>query len=90
MIGSCLLGGRLDGARVLEAGCGRGIGARILLAGSPFRDFREAQKFAGPLPFTLDYEINPHERVVPIPQIGAPNNTGPAKGERSALYGKLL
>ena len=25
------LGGRLDGARVLDAGCGRGIGARILL-----------------------------------------------------------
>ena len=25
------LGGRLDGARVLEAGCGRGVGARILL-----------------------------------------------------------
>jgi len=34
--------------------------------------------------------INPHERVVPIPRIGALNNTGPAKGERSALYGKLL
>ena len=25
-------------------------------AGSPFRDFREARKFAGPLPFTFDYE----------------------------------
>lgn len=27
-----------------------------LPAGSPFRDFREARKFAGPLPFTFDYE----------------------------------
>ena len=25
------LGGRLDGARVLEIGCGRGVGSRILL-----------------------------------------------------------
>jgi hypothetical protein len=24
--------------------------------GSPFRDFREARRFAGPLPFTFDYE----------------------------------
>ena len=27
-----------------------------LPAGSPFSDFREARKFAGPLPFTFDYE----------------------------------
>ena len=28
----------------------------VLPAGSPFEDFREARRFAGPLPFTFDYE----------------------------------
>jgi len=32
--------------------------------GSPFRDSREARKFAGPLPFTFDYEKETHSIVV--------------------------
>jgi hypothetical protein len=31
--------------------------------GSPFRDFREARKFAGPLPFTFDYESQTHSII---------------------------
>jgi len=33
-------------------------------AGSPFRDLREARMFAGPLPFTFDYEAETHSIVV--------------------------
>ena len=33
-------------------------------AGSPFRDLREARMFAGPLPFTFDYEPETHSIVV--------------------------
>jgi hypothetical protein len=32
--------------------------------GSPFRDLREARMFAGPLPFTFDYERETHSIVV--------------------------
>ena len=32
--------------------------------GSPFRDFREARLFAGPLPFTFDYEARTHSIVM--------------------------
>jgi hypothetical protein len=32
--------------------------------GSPFRDLSEARKFAGPLPFTFDYEAETHSIVV--------------------------
>ncbi len=32
--------------------------------GSPFRDARDARKFAGPLPFTFDYEKETHSIVV--------------------------
>ncbi len=31
--------------------------------GSPFADFREARKFAGPLPFTFDYESQTHSMI---------------------------
>lgn len=31
--------------------------------GSPFVDFREARKFAGPLPFTFDYERQTHSII---------------------------
>jgi hypothetical protein len=31
--------------------------------GSPFRDLREARRFAGPLPFTFDYEPQTHSIV---------------------------
>jgi hypothetical protein len=31
-----------------------------LPSGSPFSDFKEARKFAGPLPFTFDYERQTH------------------------------
>ena len=34
-----------------------------LPAGSPFPDFREARKFAGPLPFTFDYERETHSII---------------------------
>jgi hypothetical protein len=34
-----------------------------LPAGSPFGDFREARKFAGPLPFTFDYERQTHSII---------------------------
>jgi hypothetical protein len=34
-----------------------------LPAGSPFRDFREARRFAGPLPFTFDYEPGTHSML---------------------------
>lgn len=33
-------------------------------AGSPFRDLRQARMFAGPLPFTFDYEKETHSIVV--------------------------
>lgn len=33
-------------------------------AGSPFADLREARKYAGPLPFTFDYERETHSIVV--------------------------
>jgi hypothetical protein len=32
-------------------------------AGSPFPDLREARKFAGPLPFTFDYEPQTHSMI---------------------------
>jgi hypothetical protein len=32
-------------------------------AGSPFADLREARKFAGPLPFTFDYERQTHSMI---------------------------
>jgi len=35
-----------------------------LPAGSPFPDLREARKFAGPLPFTFDYEKETHSLVL--------------------------
>jgi uncharacterized protein YqjF (DUF2071 family) len=37
--------------------------AASLPAGSPFPDFREARKFAGPLPFTFDYERETHSII---------------------------
>lgn len=35
-----------------------------LPAGSPFRDFAAARKYAGPLPFTFDYERETHSLVL--------------------------
>jgi hypothetical protein len=37
--------------------------ATALPVGSPFADFREARKFAGPLPFTFDYEPETHSMI---------------------------
>jgi len=34
-----------------------------LPAGSPFADLKEARKFAGPLPFTFDYERQTHSMI---------------------------
>lgn len=36
---------------------------KSLPSGSPFPDFREARKFAGPLPFTFDYEEQTHSII---------------------------
>jgi len=35
-----------------------------LPVGSPFTDLREARRFAGPLPFTFDYETETHSIVI--------------------------
>lgn len=35
-----------------------------LPSGSPFQDWREARKYAGPLPFTFDYEAQTHSIVI--------------------------
>ena len=35
-----------------------------LPVGSPFSDWRQARKFAGPLPFTFDYESQTHSMVI--------------------------
>src|SRR5262249_22144300 len=32
--------------------------------GSPFADLREARKYAGPLPFTFDYEPETHSMII--------------------------
>ncbi len=41
------------------------IGAEASLpAGSPFHDWREARMYAGPLPFTFDYEKESHSIVI--------------------------
>jgi hypothetical protein len=37
--------------------------ATSLPEGSPFQDLREARKFAGPLPFTFDYEPETHSII---------------------------
>jgi hypothetical protein len=37
--------------------------AVALPAGSPFPDLKEARKFAGPLPFTFDYERQTHSMI---------------------------
>jgi len=37
--------------------------ASALPAGSPFADLREARRFAGPLPFTFDYEMQTHSMI---------------------------
>lgn len=39
-------------------------GEASLPQGSPFKDWREARKFAGPLPFTFDYEAQTHSMVI--------------------------
>ncbi len=39
-------------------------GTRSLPEGSPFADFRQARLFAGPLPFTFDYERETHSIVM--------------------------
>jgi hypothetical protein len=38
-------------------------GTQTLPAGSPFGDLREARRFAGPLPFTFDYEEETHSII---------------------------
>jgi Uncharacterized conserved protein (COG2071) len=57
-----------------------------LPAGSPFEDLREARKFAGPLPFTFDYERQTHSiiRVEGVRQQWNPRPV-PVKVHRNAF-----
>lgn len=45
-----------DGRGDLDVAADRQEGA-VLPPGSPFADWREARRFAGPLPWTFDYEV---------------------------------
>ena len=45
-----------DGSADLDVEADTSADAESLPAGSPFPNFTEARKFAGPLPFTFDYE----------------------------------
>jgi hypothetical protein len=37
--------------------------AALLPAGSPFRDVKDSRRFAGPLPYTFDYEAQTHSII---------------------------
>lgn len=52
-----------DGRADLHVEADLSKGPAALPAGSPFRDFREARKFAGPMPFTFDYEAQTHSII---------------------------
>jgi hypothetical protein len=53
----------LDGRADLHVEAEVSKPAAMLPPGSPFRDFTEARKFAGPLPFTFDYEAQTHSII---------------------------
>jgi len=50
-----------DGAGDLDVQIG--LGATSLPGGSPFASIRDARRFAGPLPFTFDYERETHSII---------------------------
>ena len=52
-----------DGAADLEVEADISVDAESLPAGSPFPNLTEAGKFAGPLPFTFDYEQQTHSII---------------------------
>jgi Uncharacterized conserved protein (COG2071) len=52
-----------DGLANLHVEAGLSIPAVAPPAGSPFADLKEARKFAGPLPFTFDYEKQTHSII---------------------------
>jgi len=52
-----------DGLADLRVEADLSTQAVALPAGSPFADFKEARKFAGPLPFTFDYEKQTHSII---------------------------
>jgi hypothetical protein len=65
---------RTDGTYAVEVNSPKGIADLYVEAdlsaqaqapppGSPFPDLREARKFAGPLPFTFDYERQTHSII---------------------------
>jgi hypothetical protein len=65
---------RTDGTYEVEVGTPKGDAdlhveadisqtSALLPPGSPFANFREARKFAGPLPFTFDYERETHSII---------------------------
>jgi len=51
------------GAADLEVEADTSVDTESLPAGSPFPNFTEARKFAGPLPFTFDYEKQTHSII---------------------------
>ncbi len=52
-----------DGTADLQVEADISVGALSPPQGSPFPDLREARKFAGPLPFTFDYERQTHSII---------------------------
>lgn len=52
-----------DGAADLHVIADLADGSAPLPEGSPFRDHREARRFAGPLPYTFDYEPQTHSII---------------------------
>ena len=60
--------------------------------GSPFPDFREARKFAGPLPFTFDYERESHSiiRVEGVRKDWSPRPVSVKVARSTFLEGELF
>ena len=52
-----------NGSADLDVEARISVDAESLPAGSPFPNFTEARKFAGPLPFTFDYEQQTHSII---------------------------
>ena len=52
-----------DGTADLHVEADLSVDASAPPPGSPFPDLREARKFAGPLPFTFDYERQTHSMI---------------------------
>ena len=75
-----------DGSADLQVEADTSTDAESLPPGSPFPNFTEARKFAGPLPFTFDYERQTHSiiRVQGVRQAWNPRPV-PVKVHRNAF-----